>query len=168
MNRFFSCLALVSIVVCGCGDGLDPAARSVRDRMLSQSAPSGERPIPEIRKGLKAEDAASEKRFVVRVRINAGEFPPFAEGIAAFMVTDATGHDGDEEHNPYECPFCKKDIKNVIARIEIRDESGKIVETDARNLFQLKEFDLLVVEGSGTIGEDDTLIIAASKIWIKR
>ena len=124
--------------------------------------------MPEIRSDLKSGKISPDAAFSVRVRINAGDVPPFAEGKAAFIVTDATGHDGDESHNPHDCPFCKRDIKSVIARVEWNDNEGKLIDVDSRELFDVKEFDLLVIEGTGQFAEDDTLIINASKAFVTR
>lgn len=168
MSRFVWLALFTFLTLSGCGDGLSPEAHTIRTSLLVSEAPAGERPIPEVRKELQDGTLDAVRPFVVRARINAGDFPPFAEGIAAFVVTDATGHDGDEEHNPHECPFCKRDINSVIARVEIRQQDGKLIEIDARELFSLKEFDLLVIEGTGAIGEDDMLVIKATKIFVKR
>jgi hypothetical protein len=168
MSRFVWLPLVTILALPGCGDGLSSEVQVIRDGVMTPTAPDGERPIPEVRKELQDGTLKTDKPFVVRARINAGDFPPFADGVAAFVVTDATGHDGDEEHNPHECPFCKRDINSVIARVEFRQQDGKLIETDARELFNLKEFDLLVIEGTGAIGEDDMLVIQASKIFNKR
>jgi hypothetical protein len=168
MRRLLWLALFMLVTSSGCGDGLSPEVRAIRDRVITTKAPAGEQPIPEVRKELQDGTLDADKPFVVRARINAGDFPPFAEGVAAFVVTDATGHDGDEEHNPHECPFCKRDINSVIARVEFRQQDGKLIEIDARELLKLKEFDLLVIEGTGAIGEDDMLVIEATKIFVKR
>jgi hypothetical protein len=43
-----------------------------------------------------------------------------------------------------------------------------LIKTDARELFDVKEFDLLVIEGTGQFAEDDTLVIDATKLFVKR
>ena len=181
MDRFLILTATVlgSFFVCGCGAGVAPEIAALRVKLAVMStsppavvvvpaAPAGEKPIADIRKALKDGELKPDQTFVVRARINAGDFPPFADGMAAFVVTDATGHDGDESHNPHECPFCKRDIKNVIARVEFKDKAGALIKTDARELFDVKEFDLLVIEGTGQFAEDDTLVIDATKLFVKR
>lgn len=172
MMRLSKIVGLVIISVClsgaGCADRIDPTIQALRQRLVTESEPSDERPIPEIRDGLKSGTIDADGRVVVRARINAGDFPPFAEGTAAFVITDATGHDGDESHNPHQCPFCKRDILSQMARVEFPDESGKVIRIDSRKLFNVKEFDLLVVEGQGRFDEDDMLIITASKMYVRR
>ena len=156
------------LITAGCGDATSPRVLALRSQFLVASAPEKERPVPDVRNDLKSGELKPDTAFVVRARINAGDFPPFADGKAAFIVTDATGHDGDESHDPHECPFCKRDIKSVIARVEFDDEAGRMIDIDARELFNLKEFDLLVIEGRGQFDEDDMLVVAASKIFVSR
>lgn len=159
-------LALISLgILAGCGDGTDPRILGLRSQFLVEQPPVTERPVPDIRKGLKSGELKAATPFVVRVRINAGDAPPFANGKASFVVTDATGHDGDESHDPHECPFCRRDIKSVIALVEFSDDEGQTLSVDSRELFNVKEFDLLVIEGTGHFNDDDMLVIAARKMF---
>ncbi len=168
--RFYFCLSLLFCcsLTAGCGAGIDPEIVALREKFVVQQPPGDERPVPEIRADLKSGKLTPDSPFSVRVRINAGEVPPFAPGKATFIVTDATGHDGDESHNPHDCPFCKRDIKSVIAQVEWNDPNGKVLQVDSRKLFDVKEFDLLVLEGTGKFSKDDTLIITASKVFVTR
>jgi len=159
---------LISILLAGCGESLDPRVVELRQQFVVEKAPGNERPVPDIRSDLKSGKLTKDTPFAIRARINAGDIPPFADGKAAFIVTDATGHDGDESHNPHDCPFCKRDIKSVIARVEWNDKNGKLIDVDARQLFDVKDFDLLVIEGTGQFSDEDTLIIEASKIFVTR
>ncbi len=161
-------LLIGCLVTAGCGAGTDPLILALRQQFVVDQPPGNERPVPEIRADLKSGKLTPDMPFSVRVRINAGEVPAFAPGKATFIVTDATGHDGDESHNPHDCPFCKRDIKSVIAQVEWRGQDGKLLQVDSRQLFDVKEFDLLVLEGTGKFSGDDTLIINASKIFVKR
>ena len=165
---FYLGLLLCCTLTAGCGSGIDPEIMALREKFVVEQPPGDERPMPEIRADLKSGKLTPDSPFSVRVRINAGEVPPFAPGKATFIVTDATGHDGDESHNPHDCPFCKRDIKSVIAQVEWNDQNGKVLQVDSRKLFDVKEFDLLVLEGTGKFSNDDTLIITASKIFVTR
>jgi len=162
-------LCLFSILLLtGCGESLDPRVLKLRQQFVVEKPPGNERPVPDIRSDLKSGKLSPGTPFAIRARINAGDIPPFAEGKATFIVTDATGHDGDESHNPHECPFCKRDIKSVIAQVQWNDTEGKLLNVDSRELFNVKEFDLLVIEGTGQFDTDDMLVIAASKIFVSR
>ena len=166
-NLYLSLLFCLTLAA-GCGAGIDPEIIALRQRFVVEKPPGTERPVPEIRADLKSGKLKPDSAFSVRVRINAGDVPPFAAEKATFIVTDATGHDGDESHNPHDCPFCKRDIKSVIAQVEFNDQDGKLLQLDSRELFDVKEFDLLVIEGTGKFSEDDTLIINASKLFVTR
>ena len=161
------CLLPVFLALPGCSSE-DPAIVAARTQFLVQTAPSGERPIPDLHKGLADDSLNPETTITVRARVNAGDFPPFAEGLAAFVVTDATGHDGDETHNPHECPFCKREIELQMARVQFTDTAGTVIKTDARQLFGLREFDLIVVQGTAKFDADKSLVITAQKLFIKR
>lgn len=167
------CISLSLAIACclittGCDDATNPRVLALRSQFFVANAPEKERPVPDVRKDLKSGKLTPDTTFVVRARINAGDFPPFAEGKATFIVTDATGHDGDESHDPHECPFCKRDIKSVIARVEFDDEASRMIDIDARELFSVKEFDLLVIEGTGRLDADDMLVIDAKKLFVIR
>jgi hypothetical protein len=167
-RRQFGRLLIGAALTAGCGEAVDPQTLALRRKFLTTEPLPGERPIPEIRKDLKDGKLTADATFTVRARINAGDFPPFGNGQASFLITDATGHDGDENHNPHECPFCKRDINSVMARVEFPDESGSVVKTDARDLLQVREMDLVLIEGRGRIDEkEDMLVLTASKIFVK-
>ncbi|MFM7058655.1 MAG: hypothetical protein ACKO2P_17210 [Planctomycetota bacterium] len=165
--RLFPGLLFAACCVAGCITE-DPAAVAARTRFLVTTPPAKEQPIPEVHKGLNDSTLQPGTLVTVRARINAGDFPPFADGLAAFVVTDATNQDGDETHNPHECPFCKRDIEVQMARVQFTDDSGQTLKFDARQLFNLKEFDLLVVQGTAKFDEDKSLIITAQKLFVKR
>ena len=159
---------MVLFVMPGCGETIDPEVLAIRDRFSTLSAHTKETPVSEIRKALKSGELQPGTPFRVRVRINAGEFPPFVNGAAKFFVTDATGHDGDESHDPHECPFCRRDVKSMMALVEFHDDAGKIIRTDARELFDVKDFELLIIEGTGQFDSEDVLLLTASAMSIVR
>lgn len=121
-----------------------------------------------IREQLKNGQKKAGDTVLVRARVNAGDLSPFAEGLASVTLTDATGHDGDESHNPHECPFCKRDILEMLAILEFRGDDGQIIPEDARKLLDLREFDLVLVEGTLSTGEDGMLRIQGSRLQILR
>lgn len=161
-----SILLLLSLFA-GCNQ-TDPQILAAREQFLVSTVPDGERPIPDVQKDLKEGKLKETDVFTVRAHIDAGDFAPFGDGQAAFMVTDAAGHDGKKAHNPHDCPFCKRDINSVMARVEFKGADGNTLKIDARQLFDLKEKDLVVVEGTGRFNEENALIISASKIFVKR
>jgi hypothetical protein len=162
-------LALLSVfAVAGCGDGVDQRIQDLRARLVATSVPEGEVPVPEARKAVQAANPPGPVSIVVRGRINAGELPPWETGKAAFMLTDATGHDGDETHDPHTCPFCSRNIEDMMARVEFLDDKGQVIAVDSRNLFDVKEHQLVVVKGKGVINDSGILILTADSLYVKR
>ena len=161
-------LLVVALVLTGCGTPVDPQVLKIREQFLSEQPKGSETPVAEIRKAMQSGDLKPDTSFTIRVRINAGEISPFSNGTARFFVTDATGHDGDEEHDPHECPFCRRDVKSMMALVEFKDASEKVLQIDARELFDFKEFDLLVLEGKGHLDEEEILVISASRMSLIR
>lgn len=159
-------IIILTVAMPGCGEKVDPEVLAIRGRFLKVSSQSRETPVSEIRAALKSGELKPGTPFKVRVRINAGEFPPFVNGAAKFFVTDATGHDGDESHDPHECPFCRRDVKSMMALVEFHDETGKLIPVDSRELFGIKDFELLVIEGTGEFDSEDVLVLTASSMSI--
>ena len=95
---------------------------------------------------------------------------------ATFMVrelpsaAEQAGHDhGEGDHS--DCAFCQakegKDLESM-ALVRVVNESGELFRTDARKLLGLKENDVIVAQGSGTLEEDGTLSFTASKLFIRK
>lgn len=159
---------LCSLLPAGCGDVVDPAVANLQKKLVVESVPSGEVSVQNARKAVRENKTAEQINVVVRGRINAGELPPWETGKAAFVMTDATGHSGKEEHDPHTCPFCSRNIQEMMVRVEFRDEQDQLLSVDARQLFNVIENQLVVVEGRGTINDSDILVLNASHIYIKR
>jgi hypothetical protein len=56
----------------------------------------------------------------------------------------------------------------MMALVEFHDESGKLISTDARELFDVKDFELLVIEGTGEFDTEDVMVMTASAMSIVR
>lgn len=166
-------LTTAVLLLVGCGESLSSEMMAVRSRCLTNELTSGssnlrEEPIVTIREQLKDGRRKNGETVLVRARINAGDLPPFAEGFASMTLTDATGHDGDESHDPHECPFCKRDVLDMMAILEFCDTRGNVIPEDARRLFDLRESDLVLVEGTAKTDEDGMLRIQGSRIQVIR
>ena len=100
-------------------------------------------------------ESVSEPTLVaVAGRIDAGEFEPFEDGVASFMISqlpDAAHAESDPDHAD-NCPFCKRKLKNAPkAIVRVLDEGGEVVPVDARKLLGLAKGDVVVVEGVGHV-----------------
>ncbi|MCP4172379.1 MAG: hypothetical protein GY758_16575 [Fuerstiella sp.] len=157
------CLA----VVVGCGETGDGETLALRQKLILSTAPTNETSISKIRKLLMGPKSADETEVVLRGRIWAGEIPPWEEGKAAFVLTDATGHDGDDDHDPHACPFCSRDIDDYIAAIRFRNDDGAVAAIDSRELFDVKEKQMVIIKGRGSMN-GDRLRVDATNIFIAR
>ncbi len=101
---------------------------------------------------------------------------PFEPGKASFVVCDASfdpeaptdaHHHDDPDHD---CPFCKE-AKDAAGRahavVRFLDPEGRTLPFDARDLFNLKGAEIVILEGTGklTVG---TLMIDAERIFVRR
>lgn len=161
-------LLFSGMMAAGCGEAVDPQVLRIREHFLTEKPLGSEQPVSTIRKAIQSGDLKPDTPFTIRVRINAGEVSPFSDGVARFFVTDATGHDGDESHDPHECPFCRRDVKSMMALVEFKDDSGKLLRIDARELFGVHEFELLVLEGTGRLDEEEILVVSANRMFMSR
>ncbi len=168
VERWCVTILLFSGMMAGCGGAVDPQVLRIREQFLTEKPLGSEQPVANIRKAFQSGDLKPETLFTIRVRINAGEVSPFSDGVARFFVTDATGHDGDESHDPHECPFCRRDVKSMMALVEFKDDSGQLLRIDTRELFDVHEFELLVLEGTGHLDEEEILVVSASRMFVKR
>lgn len=169
-NRMTGCLLLFSgiCLTAGCGASVSPEIATARQTYLSEQPPTGETAIGTIREQLKNGELQPDSQIVIRARINAGEMPPWGTGTASFVVTDAMGHDGDEEHDPHTCPFCSRNIEESMAQVHFEDAAGHLLKTDSRELFDLKQNQLVVVRGTGHLDESNSLIIRAQQMFVQR
>lgn len=161
-------LLFSGMMAAGCGEAVDPQVLRIREQFLTEKPLGSEQPVSTVRKALQSGDLKPDTPFTIRVRINAGEVFPFSDGVARFFATDATGHDGDESHDPHECPFCRRDVKSMMALVEFKDDSGKLLRIDARELFGVHEFELLVLEGTGRLDEEEILVVSAKRMFMSR
>ncbi len=170
MKRRILCMALISVAaLAGCGETEDPEVTVLRQKLVLSSAPSGVTSVSKIRTALKELDAAAEIDVVLRGRIWAGELPPWENGKAAFALTDAAGHDGDDDHDPHACPFCSRDIDDYIADIRFHNEDGTVEPIDSRELFDVKDKQMVIIKGRGSLtGEQLILRVDATNIFIAR
>ncbi len=168
MTRGLLFVALVSAAaVVGCGESVDPEIQALRQKIVLSSAPSGVTSVSKIRSALMEPDAATETDVVLRGRIWAGELPPWENGKAAFVLTDAAGHDGDDDHDPHACPFCSRDIDDYIAAIRFHNDDGTVTTIDSRELFDVKEKQMVIIKGRGSMN-GERLKVDATNIFIAR
>jgi hypothetical protein len=101
---------------------------------------------------------------------------PFAKGKAMFFLSDPEAVAELEEHGHQhapgeECAFCAANAAEasaLIAGVTITDEHGKLLPVDARELFDLKDKDVVVVRGKAHADAHGTITVAADGVYVRR
>lgn len=130
----------------------------LQQQLISESLLEDEQMVSEIREQLAAE-GVEEIDVVVKGRINAGkEDSPWEPDKAAFVLTDAIGHEGEQDHDPHTCPFCSRNINDYLVMVSFLDDDGQLIDIDSRKLFNLTDNQLIYVKGTARIDADDNLM----------
>lgn len=101
---------------------------------------------------------------------------PFAPGQAMFFLADPEAVAELEEHGHQhapgeECAFCAAhaaDAMALIAAVTFMDEQGKVLPVDVRDLFGLKEKDVVVVKGKCRVKSGGILSVDATELYVRR
>ena len=161
-------LLLLSACLTGCGESVDAEVLALREQLVLKDRPEQTTSTKKIRTSLLEDGAADEIDVTILARITAGDLPPWETGKAAFIVTDATGHEGEKDHNPHTCPFCSRNIDDYLAEVRFHDDKGEVIGIDSRELFDVEEPQLVVITGKASINEADLLAVSADGIYIVR
>lgn len=100
---------------------------------------------------------------------------PFQQDEAIIFVADPQAVIENEEsghkHAPgEECAFCAAhaaDKANMLAMVRFVDEKGEVLRTDARELFDVKEQDTVVVSGKARVTAGGILVVDARGLYIR-
>ncbi len=170
-SQFLLLLALLA-TVSGCNKA-DERVSSLRGQLILADEPAGAASIAEVRDGMTA-DPQSEQDILIVGRIGAGEFEPWADGQASFLMAEAlpeTDHAATPGHDPATCPFCRRRAEkagNATALVQFRDEKGEVLPIDARELLGVKEDQVVVVRGKGHVDKLGVLVVSATGIHVRR
>lgn len=101
---------------------------------------------------------------------------PFTKGKAMFFLADPEAVAEMEEHEHVhadgeECAFCAAhagDSAHMLAVVQFTDEKGKTLPVDARELFELKEKETVVVRGKAKVDPSGMLIVDATGLYVRR
>lgn len=150
------------VLLSGCDDAPEMTGtvdvKSLQQQLISESPLENEQMVSEIRKQLEAE-GVEEVDVVVKGRINAGkEDSPWEPDKAAFVLTDAIGHEGEQDHDPHTCPFCSRNINDYLVMVSFPDDDGQLIDVDSRELFKVTDNQLVYVKGTAEIDPDDGLL----------
>ncbi len=165
----FLAVLLSALTVVGCGGpGENSELQALRQKLIAGQPADNVVAIEDVRQHLQDGEREPGTEVTVRGRINAGDISPWEPGKAAFVLTDATGHDDDDEHDPHECPFCSRKIESMIAHVEFRDDAGQVIAVDARELFDVQDKQLVVVRGAASLDDSGILQLSARDLFIRR
>ncbi len=131
---------------------------------LVDQEPTGAVPVGEARTN--AEDG-EEVTLVGRI---GGSSKPFVDGLAAFTIVDSkVPYCGKDEGCPTPWDYCCETdaVKANSATVRIVDESGKLVEQNARELLKVKELSTVVVHGRAKRDDQGNLSIAATQVFVR-
>ena len=171
LNNGYRILAFVALLpfftlLSGCADQVDPEVEQLRNQYLLNSAPAGDLSISKVLKSITESEDVTQVDLVIKGRIDAGDTTAWADGLAAFVLTDASGHDGETDHNPHTCPFCSRNIKDYLAKVSFLNAEDQLIEIDSRKLFDVHEKQLVYVTGTGTVDQDCLLNVVATGLYI--
>lgn len=171
MNRRLSYLTATVVVGLAVGYVCLPmsAVAKAREAVMLQQEPTGSVTIQEARKNIE-----SQPEIVLTTRIGARELPQwYLKDSASFYVSEATPgshYDSASDHDPNTCPFCREKYKpqDAMAMIRVVDDSGQTISTSAPELLQVKEGDIVVVKGTGSLDDTGTLIVESKSLFIRK
>ena len=157
-----ACFMIFAIV--GCSESIDPEILAAREGLVMKVPPESPQTIAEAK-------AAAESATEVTVvgRIDAGEFDPFDQQIAAFMLSELpTEHEQSEGHDADNCPFCKRRAANAPkAHVVMVDDSDAPIPHAAPQLLGVKQGDQVIVQGTGTWdAEMNVLEVKSRRIYL--
>src|SRR5690606_3506275 len=118
-------------------------------------------------------DPPPEQDVLIVGRIGAGEFEPWADGQASFLLAGMLP-DSDPAATPgYEpetCPFCRRRAANANAPplVPFRDAKGEVLPIDARELLGVEKNQVVVVRGKGHVDKLGVLVVSATGIHVRR
>jgi len=161
-------MVLAAFVGCGSGEVVDSSLNELRRQFEADVSPEDALAFEDVRTALQDGKREADTEVVLRGRINAGDISPWEPGVAAFVLTDATGHDDEDDHDPHECPFCSRKIESMIAHVEFHDNDGRVITEDARELFELRDKQLVIVRGRVSLDESGILRLAATEMAVNR
>lgn len=104
-----------------------------------------------------AESLGGETKSMTLIgKIDAGDFSAFESDTATFMLSElpADGHGADDPEHEDNCPFCKRRAANAPkAIVQIVDDEGNVIPTDARQLIGVNQGDKIIAVGEASFDE---------------
>ena len=157
-------LVLMGFVFSGCSSQSNTA--SPGQAVLLETEPSAAQDVADFKASFGVSDGLDDATTIVG-RVRSGGLEPWDTTQATFLLTSASvesGHGGDDHSD---CKFCQaKELESLIL-VRVVDDSGAVIQTDARELLGLNENRIVVAQGRGTL-DGDALLFDASRLFIRK
>jgi hypothetical protein len=146
----------------GCNNAADQELLGVRSRFVLSEEPASPVSIEAAIAGI-----AENPEVILLGRINAGTSEPFESGKATMVLSEAP--DPAHNHDPGDCPFCKRRLENAKSCIvRFLDEKGEVIKQHASKLLGVAKDQDVVVKGRATLlTELDILQVDATGIYLR-
>ena len=163
-------VAIALISTLGCAEQAGPSAAG--QAFLLAAAPSeAAMGVVTLKSALTADPPLSGD-VLVEGRIGGGQNETWDATRAAFLIRDLglkiQSHDHGGDHD--NCKFCQaekaKELESM-ALVEIVDDTGAAVATDARTLLGVKEEQVIVAQGQGSVDDVGNFVFSATKIYVR-
>ena len=163
---------MASLALIGCSEPEAESTASTYDasRFVLASEPEGGLDV------IAARESAEDQSDIVVVGRIGGGLNPWVEGRAAFQIVDASllaCSDEKEDGEPCSCqtPWdycCETDkLPGAMALVQFVETDGATVKADARNAFNLKELQTVVVKGKAKRDDVGNLTVLATGMFIR-
>lgn len=170
MFKFVQVISVIgSLLACaaGCQPAGPPTAQMPGEAnpFLVTSEPTGAIPVGQARAEALDGQAVSVIGFI------GGSKEPFVGGVAVFTVVDPkVPYCADDEGCPTPWDYCchQDDVKSNVATVKFVDDQGKVINTDARQLLNVKPLNLVVLEGVAQRDEAGNLTLLTRQLFIKQ
>lgn len=102
---------------------------------------------------------------------------PWSKGEASFYLVDRevasklAAHLAEQGPDHQDCPFCARALAksaDSMAAVSFADRDGKPIRIGARELFDIEENDVVVVQGDATLLGGKMLVVEARNIQVQR
>lgn len=146
----------------------EPGSISVASEHLLSVEPANAVALTEA-----AESLGSESKSITLIgKIDAGDFSAFQEKEATFMLSELPqdGHGVDDPDHEDNCPFCKRRAANAPkAIVQIVDDKGNVIPTDARQLLGVQKGDRVIASGIATFDDSvNAITVQCERVYLLR
>ena len=136
-------------------------------KFLLVAEPEGASDVIKVR-----EDAGDGDDVVIVGRIG-GSASPWVDGQAAFSIVDGSlkacsDIPGDNCPKPWDYCCETHKLPASTALVKVVDEHGELVQTDARQLLNVKELSTVVVQGRAKRDDAGNLTVLATGVYVKK